>query len=176
MRLLLALSAATLLAAPLAAQTRADDAREEAAIRETLGHYLQGHATGDSAHFRLAFHKAAMLFSVRDGKLLTRTSDEYIAGAAGRPAADEAKRKRKIVSIHRSGDAAMAVVELAYPEVRFVDYMSLLKVGGEWKIVNKTFQAFPKPRPAAASAASATSTTPGISTTPPAEKPAKKKG
>lgn len=148
MRLLPAL-VAVLIAAPVVAQTGADDRREEAAIRETLGHYLQGHATGDSAHFRLAFHQDARLFWVRDGKLMTRTSGEYIAGASGRPAGDEAKRTRRIVSMQRSGDAAIAVVELAYPQVRFVDYMSMLKIDGTWKIVNKTFQSYPAARPQA---------------------------
>jgi len=28
--------------------------------------------------------------------------------------------------------------------VRFVDYLSLLKIGDEWKIINKTFYAQPK--------------------------------
>ncbi len=33
----------------------------------------------------------------------------------------------------------MAKLVLDYPEVKFTDYMSLLKVDGEWKIVNKIF-------------------------------------
>jgi hypothetical protein len=30
---------------------------------------------------------------------------------------------------------------LDYPQVKFTDYMSLLKIDGEWRIVNKTFYA-----------------------------------
>ena len=117
---------------------------EEKAVRVPLEHYLQGHATGDGAHHRAAFHPEARLFFIRDGKLTTRTSEEYIAGASGKPAADEAQRKRWIESVDIAGNAAVAKIILDYPTTRFVDYMSLLKVDGEWKIVKKTFYAEPK--------------------------------
>ncbi|HEY0304622.1 MAG TPA: nuclear transport factor 2 family protein [Longimicrobiales bacterium] len=117
---------------------------EEKAVRVPLEHYLQGHATGDGSHHRAAFHPEAKLFFIRDGKLTTRTSEEYIAGASGKPAADEAQRKRWIESVDIAGNAAVAKIILDYPTTRFVDYMSLLKVDGEWKIVNKTFYAEPK--------------------------------
>jgi hypothetical protein len=117
---------------------------EETAARVPLKHYLEGHATGDAAHFRAAFHPEAKLFFIRDGKLTTRTSEEYIAGAAGKPAPDEAQRKRWIESVKVAGNAGIATIILDYPKTRFVDYMSLLKVDGEWKIVNKTFYAEPK--------------------------------
>ena len=117
---------------------------EEQAARVPLEHYLQGHATGDPAHFRAAFHPEAKLFFIREGKLTTRTSEEYIAGARGTPPADEAQRKRWIESVDLAGNAAIAKIVLDYPTTRFVDYMSLLKIDGEWKIVNKTFFAEPK--------------------------------
>ena len=112
---------------------------EEAGVRQALEHYLRGHATGLGEHHRKAFHPEAKLFFTRDGKLVQRTSEEYIAGSPGKPAADEARRKRSIESIDITGDAAIAKIVLDYPDVKFTDYMSLLKIDGEWKIVNKTF-------------------------------------
>lgn len=120
---------------------------EEAAARVPLENYLKGHATGDGEHFKKAFHPEAKLFWYRDGKFMTRTSAEYIAGANGKPAADEAQRKRWIESVKVTGNAGVGVVVLDYPQTKFVDYMSLLKVDGEWKIVNKTFYAEPKTKP-----------------------------
>ncbi len=122
-------------------------AAEEAAVRVPLEAYLRGHATGDSTAFRRAFWKEAKLWFVRDGQLASRTADEYIGGASGRPAADEAQRRRRIVSVHITGNAAIAVVELDYPATHFIDYMTLLKVGDEWRIINKSFFAAPRPRP-----------------------------
>lgn len=114
---------------------------EDAAVRAAIDHYMQGHATGDGAHYRKVFHPESKLFFVRDGKFAQRTSEEYIAGAKGTPAPDEAQRKRTIEWIDVSGTAAIAKLRLDYPDVTFVDYMSLLKIDGEWKIVNKTFHA-----------------------------------
>ncbi|MGB7925880.1 MAG: nuclear transport factor 2 family protein [Pyrinomonadaceae bacterium] len=120
---------------------------EEAAVRQTLDYYLQGHATGNGEFFKKAFHPEAKLFWIRDGQFSTRTSAEFIAGASGKPAADEAQRKRSIASVDITGNAAIAKIILDYPSGRFTDYMSLLKVDGEWKIVNKTFILEPKARP-----------------------------
>jgi hypothetical protein len=118
---------------------------EEATIRETIQHYFQGHATGNGEFFRKAFHTDAKLFFIRDGKLTQWTSEEYIARASGKPAADEGQRKRRIDSIDISGNAAIVKVTLDYPKVVFTDYMSMLKIDGQWKIVNKTFYANPRP-------------------------------
>lgn len=123
--------------------TRAGN-QEEAAVRAALEHYFSGHATGQAKHFRKIFHPDSKLFAVRDGKYWQLTSEEYIARASGKPAADEALRKRTIESVDITGNAASAKIVLDYPEVKFTDYMSLLKIEGEWKIINKTFDAKPK--------------------------------
>ncbi|MCA1557364.1 MAG: nuclear transport factor 2 family protein [Acidobacteria bacterium] len=124
---------------------RAESA-EEAGVRAAIDNYFRGHATGDGEYFKRAFHPDAKLFWIRDGKLTTRTSAEYIAGASGKAPADEAQRKRRIESIDITGNAALVKVTLDYPAVRFTDYMSMLKIDGEWKIVNKTFYAEQKAR------------------------------
>jgi len=138
-----AFTALVLVVALSVAWTRHQSA-EEAAVRAALEHYLQGHATGDGAHFSAVFHPESKLFWVRDGQLLQRTSADYIAGAPGKPAPDEAQRKRRIVDVDVTGNAASAKIELDYPSAKLTDYMALLKIGGEWKIVNKIFTVEPK--------------------------------
>lgn len=110
-----------------------------AGARVPLELYLKGHATGDGEYFRKAFHADAKIQGIRDGKLVTRTREEFAAGASGRPAEDEAQRKRRIVSVDVVGDAAYAKIDLDYPKVHFTDYMTLLKVDGEWKIMSKVY-------------------------------------
>ena len=114
---------------------------DEAAVRAALQHYIQGHATGDGAHMRIAFHPQARLFWSSADTLATRTSDEYIGRMSGKPAADEASgvRKRRIESVDVTGNAAIGKIVLDYPDAYIVDYMSLVKTKGEWKIVNKIF-------------------------------------
>ena len=93
----------------------------------------------------MVFHPQSKLFWMRDDTLNTRTSAEYIAGASGSPAEDEDQRRREIAMVDVTGDAAVAKIVLDYPTALLTDYMSLLKIDGEWKIVNKIFTMEPKP-------------------------------
>lgn len=113
--------------------------REEAAVRAAIEHYFRAHATGLGEHHRKVFHPESKLFWINDGKFTQRTSEEYIAGSPGKPAPDEAQRKRTVEMIDITGDAAVAKLVLDYPNAKLTDYMSLLKIDGEWKIVNKIF-------------------------------------
>jgi len=118
---------------------------ENAAVRVPLENYLKGHATGEAEYMRKAFYTEGNLIFIRDGKYTTRSFADYIAGMPGKPAPDEAQRRRTIKSVDIAGNAAVAKIVLDYPSVRFVDYMTLLKINGEWKIVNKSFYSEPKP-------------------------------
>jgi hypothetical protein len=117
---------------------------EKAAVRVPLENYIKGHATGDGEYMKKAFHTEGNLIFIRDGKYTTRSFAEYIAGFTGKPAADEAQRKRSIEAIDIVGNAAVAKIILDYPTAKLTDYMSLLKINGEWKIVNKIFTSEPK--------------------------------
>lgn len=119
---------------------------EKEAARVPLENYIKAHATGDPEYARKAFHTDGNLIWIREGKYTTRSFADFISGFNGKPAADEEKRKdnRKIESIDVAGNAANAKIILDYPTVRFVDYMTMLKINGEWKIVSKVFYAEPK--------------------------------
>lgn len=118
---------------------------EKDAARVPLENYIKAHATGDPEYARKAFHTEGNMIWIRDGKFTMESFDSFIKRAfTGKPAADEDKRKRAIEAIDITGNAAVARIVLDYPSVKFVDYMTLLKINGEWKIVNKSFFAEPK--------------------------------
>lgn len=120
------------------------DSPETTAARVPLENYIQAHATGNGDFIRKAFFKDAKIMAFRDGKLLNLTTEEFAARFEGKPAADESQRKRRIESVDLTGNAGVARIVLDYPTVVLTDYMSLLKIDGEWKIVNKVFHAQPK--------------------------------
>jgi hypothetical protein len=120
-------------------------ASDDAGVRAALTHYLQGHATGDPSHMRQAFLPTAHIEGLRDGKFVSMTLEEYCSRFPGKPAADEASRRRTIDSVDITGTAAMARVTLAHGATTLRDYFVLLKVDGQWKIANKTFSAVPAP-------------------------------
>ena len=121
---------------------------EDAAARIPLENYINAHATGNPDYIRKAFFPEAKIMAFRDGKLLNLSVEEFASRFSGKPAPDESQRKRRIDSLNITGNAGVARIVLDYPDVTLVDYMSLLKVNGEWKIVNKVFNAEPKAKPA----------------------------
>ena len=120
----------------------------EAAARVPLESYISAHATGNPDYIRKAFFPDAKIMAYRDGKLLNLSVEEFASRFSGKPAADESQRKRRIDSLDITGNAGVARIVLDYPDATLTDYMSLLKVNGEWKIVNKVFHAEPKVKPA----------------------------
>jgi hypothetical protein len=86
----------------------------------------------------------------RDGKLLNLSVEEFASRFSGKPAADESQCKRRIDRLDITGNAGVARIVLDYPDATLIDYMSLLKVNGEWKIVNKVFNVEPKAKPTTA--------------------------
>lgn len=130
---ILAVAAVALVVSTTAAVRGVDD--DEAAIRATIQHYFDG-----GMEVREAFWPDARMLYMRDGELQVVPIQDYIARAEARadepPPADVSK---KILSIDRFGDAAVAKLELKGPDWLLNDYMSLLKIDGEWLIVNKIF-------------------------------------
>jgi metallo-beta-lactamase class B len=102
--------------------------------------YFRAHALGDGQSIKEAFTPDARIMFV-DGDQAKQWTTEEFAKRFQQPADDEYRRVRRIDRLDSSGSAASAVVTLNYPEVEFTDHLSLLKIRGEWKIVNKVFYA-----------------------------------
>jgi hypothetical protein len=126
------------LAAPALAQTS-----DEQGVRAAVNQYFRGHATGSAEEMRKAFLPTAHIEGIREGKFVSWTAEEYSSRFSGKPAADEAKRKRTIDRVDVSGSAAMARATLVHGATTFTDYFVLVKVDGEWKIANKVYSSAP---------------------------------
>jgi hypothetical protein len=116
---------------------------EEKGVRAAVDQYFRGHATGSGVEMRKAFLPTAHIEGIREGKFVSWTAEEYSSRFTGKPAADEASRKRTIDSVDVSGTAAMVRATLVHGATTFTDYFVLLKVDGEWKIANKVYAARP---------------------------------
>ena len=116
---------------------------EESGVRAAINQYFKGHATGIGEEMRKAFLPTAHIEGNRQGKFTSWTVDEYVKNFGGKPAADEASRKRTIDRVDVAGTAAMARATLVHGQTTFVDYFVLLKVDGEWKIANKVYTSSP---------------------------------
>jgi metallo-beta-lactamase class B len=108
--------------------------------RDAIELYFMAHAFGDGDYIRKAFTPDAKISFVDGGQLKQWTREEF-AQRFKEKAPDEYRRVRRVESLDVNGTAASAVVTLDYPQVLFRDHLSLLKIGNEWKIVNKVFSA-----------------------------------
>jgi len=108
--------------------------------RTAIELYFQAHALGNAEFIERAFTPDAKIKFVDAGELREWTRDEF-AKRFEKPTQDEYRRVRRVERLDVTGTAASAVLTLNYPQVQFTDHISLLKIGGQWKIVGKIFSA-----------------------------------
>jgi len=115
-------------------------AAREAADREAVEKPLKMYLSGEPAQLKQAFHPGATMFFARNDSLIAVPIPEYIARVEeSRAKGPPPKRVERIAQVDISGTSAVARLELEYPNQKLTDYMSLVKYGGEWRIVNKIF-------------------------------------
>jgi len=110
-------------------------------IEATINQYFDGMINHNAKSFEKAFHPAASMKwnekQYMDVNAVKALSDYVNAN-------ETVKTKTRIIAINVVNDAANAHLELEYETFTFVDFMHLLKVEGEWKIVSKTYTTVPK--------------------------------
>ncbi len=105
-------------------------------VEQTLNYYMKGGSNRDFNTLKKAFHETATMKYITDEGYKEVNALEFFSGMKTGSRID---RKNRIAEITISGHAANARLELEYPDFTFVDMMNLLKIDGEWKIVNKIF-------------------------------------
>ncbi len=114
-------------------------------IRGTFLDYIEGTANGEADRIRNAFHADLNLYAVEGDTLRARSGQQYIGYFE-----DGKKRNRigNIVSIDHENNAAMAKIRVDMPGSKrlYTDYLLLLKIAGEWKIIHKSYTYVPYPK------------------------------
>ncbi|WP_246175244.1 nuclear transport factor 2 family protein [Tenacibaculum aiptasiae] len=107
-------------------------------INATLLNYIEGTANGEPERVRKAFDENLNLYHIKNDTLVTWKGKNYVDNIK---LGKKKNRIGRIVSVDYENDAAMAKVEILMPKWKriYTDYMMLLKIKGEWKIVHKSF-------------------------------------
>src|SRR5262249_4753684 len=110
-------------------------------VDEAVQLYIDGVAKGDTGKLEQAFHEQARMYGALGGQRFDIPISEMIAMIGSKPADVDGSFRGSIRSIDEEGDAAVAIVEEEgfWGALSFVDYFSLARIDGSWKIVNKTF-------------------------------------
>ncbi|MBK8793118.1 MAG: nuclear transport factor 2 family protein [Holophaga sp.] len=116
---------------------------ERAAVEKPIQAYFRYHQTGDPKGLSEAFHPEALLQWSEGGQRKTLAQVDWIKRAEAQAAKTASKARPEvrcqIASVEITGNAAVAKLILDYPTFRFIDYLHLLKLDGEWKIVDKIY-------------------------------------
>ncbi|MEP7272587.1 MAG: nuclear transport factor 2 family protein [Acidobacteriota bacterium] len=113
------------------------------AITRTVEHYLNGARSGRGADMKPAFHEDATIFGYVGGDLFAGPIQQLFDwNDQNGPATGLEGRIASIEVIH-----SIAVVRMEldnWTGHQFTDLFTLLKVNGEWKIMNKVFHLHPE--------------------------------
>ncbi len=111
---------------------------ESDAIAKTVQHYIDGARSGKGDEMKPAFHKDATIFGYAGTDLFAGPIQQLFDWSDENGPATELQAE--IASIDFVDTVATVRLELDnWTGSRFTDLFTLLKVDGEWKIMNKVF-------------------------------------
>jgi hypothetical protein len=117
---------------------------DDAKVRAVVERYLHGLKSNDTISLRAAFWpQALLLFVKRDGTLGQLTQPAWYQTFIGSVGKEEDGDLR-IAALDITQDAASVKVVETYPKSVYIDYLNLLRVSGEWRIMNKIYTSHPR--------------------------------
>lgn len=122
-------------------ETKESILNDHEAVIAVVAEYCQGVFKGDIALLRKVFHPKAALFAEVRGQPYHRALDDYLAVVANResPQARGEPFRIKPITIEVTHEIAFAKVSCPMYDYNYVDYLSFVRLDGEWRIVNKLF-------------------------------------
>ncbi len=107
-------------------------------IAKVVQHYIDGARSGKGDDMKPAFHEDATVFGYVGPDLFAGPIQNLFAWTDDNGPATELEDR--IASIYVTGTIATVRLELEnWTGFRFTDLFTLLKVDGDWKIMNKVF-------------------------------------
>ncbi|WP_136616960.1 MULTISPECIES: nuclear transport factor 2 family protein [Mesorhizobium] len=114
-----------------------------AGVAKVLGRYFDGLYNCDTSLLGEVFHPGAQLATVNEGNLVTVDIPTWLDAIAKResPASRKEARVDRIVSIEfGSVNTASATAQCAIGPKLFTDFLSLVRIGDDWRIIAKVYQ------------------------------------
>lgn len=110
-------------------------------ITQAVQLYIDGVARGDQAKLADAFHPDARMYGAVGDQRFDTAVAEFGEVVAASPGDGAGTFRARISSIVQAGDAASATVveDGFWGTLSFVDFLSLCRIEGRWRIVAKAF-------------------------------------
>ena len=115
------------------------------AVLAVVDAYCRSVYHGDTALLRSVFDPMALLFAEVRGETYARPLEEYLAIVASRQSPESLGQAflMKPIGVEVAHEIAFAKVQCPMFDYNYIDYLSFVRRGGDWKIVNKTFTDLP---------------------------------
>ncbi len=109
---------------------------EKKLIKQTIGMYFDGWMTRDTSKLGQAMHATCQLKNVKDDAVIIYPRAKYLSFfKPGSP--KRVDSGGKILKIDITGNIGSAKCQIDTPKFQYTDYFNLMKVGGQWYIVDK---------------------------------------
>ena len=109
-------------------------------ITDLMNRYFEAVYNGDVEALRDVFHPQNRLAGMRGDEERFSSLEQFLERVTSRPNQDAFDFQ--VLSVDQSGRAAVAKISYRYHGVDFVDYMSVLRLEGSWRIVAKVFDGY----------------------------------
>jgi hypothetical protein len=112
-----------------------------AGIFKLMDVYFNGIYTGDATTLRSTFHPRCRLFAEVNGEPYEKSVDEYMDGVANRksPECLGEPFSMEAIGVEILGNIALVRTRQQMLGFNYFDYLTLVRRGELWQIVNKTF-------------------------------------
>ncbi|WP_083847960.1 nuclear transport factor 2 family protein [Cecembia lonarensis] len=112
---------------------------EKAAIAKTIQLYFDGMMERDRTKLDQAFDPSARLIGYRGETFTVTPYEEWASGTARGEKRNPADFSNHLIEVEVKGYTALAKTELYWPGIYYYDYLTMVKIDGDWKIVHKTW-------------------------------------
>lgn len=109
------------------------------AITKTVNFYFDGMIQRDRSMLEEAFHPEAKLIGYRGENFTVTPFEAWATGTASGSPRNPSDYKNSIKAIRVEGYTALVETELYWPGIYYFDFLTLIKIEGNWKIVHKTW-------------------------------------
>jgi len=124
-----------------------EQADDRQAIEQTVRRYFDGLYNSNGEDIRATFHPDAMVtgFMSDTGEMSAMNFEKFVAFVEGQtsPASAGEPCELDVVTIDIAGKVATAKLLDRYLNIRFTDYLSLVKDDKGWRVYNKLWHAEP---------------------------------
>lgn len=109
---------------------------DEQMITSTLNDFLEGGTNGEVDRFKGAFLPDAVQKAIGNRGVTGMTVESLASRIKPN---QKMERTTRILSVTYANNAATAITETAYSTNKIIDFLNLLKIGNEWKIVSRVY-------------------------------------